>query len=57
MHYTISNATNDKRRVVEFAAIPHTIFTESQLAGVGSTESATAFREWNQHGKRREGVR
>jgi dihydrolipoamide dehydrogenase len=36
--YTISNAVHDERRAVDFAAMPLTIFTEPQIAGVGSTE-------------------
>ena len=36
--YTIANAVHGERRAVDFAAMPHTIFTEPQIAGVGSTE-------------------
>ena len=36
--YTIANAIHDERKAVDFSAMPHTIFTEPQIAGVGSTE-------------------
>jgi len=36
--YTIANAIHDERRALDFSAMPHTIFTEPQIAGVGSTE-------------------
>ena len=36
--YTIANAVHDEHRAVDFSAMPHTIFTEPQIAGVGSTE-------------------
>lgn len=36
--YTIANAVHGERQAVDFTAMPHTIFTEPQIAGVGSTE-------------------
>ncbi|WP_136591555.1 dihydrolipoyl dehydrogenase family protein [Salinigranum halophilum] len=36
--YTISNVVHDERRAIDLSAMPHTIFTEPQIAGVGATE-------------------
>ena len=36
--FTIANAVHDEHRAVDFSAMPHTIFTEPQIAGVGATE-------------------
>jgi len=40
--YTIRNVVHDERRAVDLSAMPHTIFTEPQIAGVGSTEDQLA---------------
>jgi len=36
--YTISNVVHDEQRAIDLSAMPHTIFTEPQIAGVGATE-------------------
>jgi dihydrolipoamide dehydrogenase len=36
--HTIANAVRGERRPVDLSAMPHTIFTEPQIAGVGATE-------------------
>jgi dihydrolipoamide dehydrogenase len=36
--HTIANVVHDDRRAVDLSAMPHTIFTEPQIAGVGATE-------------------
>jgi mycothione reductase len=36
--HTIANAVHGERRTVDLSALPHTIFTEPQIAGVGATE-------------------
>ncbi|MCL7417047.1 MAG: FAD-dependent oxidoreductase, partial [Halalkalicoccus sp.] len=36
--YTIDNVVHGKRRAVDFSAMPHTIFTDPQIAGIGRTE-------------------
>ncbi|MEF8781027.1 MAG: dihydrolipoyl dehydrogenase [Haloferacaceae archaeon] len=36
--HTIANAVRGERRAVDLSAMPHAIFTEPQIAGVGATE-------------------
>lgn len=36
--HTVANAVHDERRELDLSAMPHTIFTEPQIAGVGATE-------------------
>jgi dihydrolipoamide dehydrogenase len=36
--HTIANVVHDERRAIDLSAMPHTIFTEPQIAGVGATE-------------------
>jgi len=36
--HAIANVVRDERREVDLSAMPHTIFTEPQIAGVGATE-------------------
>ena len=36
--FTIRNAVHGERAAVDLSAMPHTIFTEPQIAGVGATE-------------------
>jgi len=36
--HTIANVVNGERRELDLSAMPHTIFTEPQIAGVGATE-------------------
>ena len=38
--HTIANVVDEERRAVDLSAMPHTIFTEPQIAGVGATEGA-----------------
>ncbi len=37
--HTIANVVRGERRAIDLSAMPHTIFTEPQIAGVGATES------------------
>jgi len=37
--FTIRNAVHGEHAAVDFSAMPHTIFTEPQIAGVGATEA------------------
>ncbi len=37
--HTVANAVEGERRSVDLSAMPHTIFTEPQIAGVGATEA------------------
>ncbi|MEF8778010.1 MAG: dihydrolipoyl dehydrogenase [Natronomonas sp.] len=37
--HTIENAVYEKKRAIDLSAMPHTIFTEPQMAGVGMTEA------------------
>ena len=39
---TIRNAIHGEHAAVDFSAMPHTIFTEPQIAGVGATEAELA---------------
>ena len=43
--HTIANVVRGERRAVDFSAMPHTIFTEPQIAGVGATEAELADEE------------
>jgi dihydrolipoamide dehydrogenase len=36
--HTIANVVHGERRALDLSAMPHTIFTEPQMAGVGATE-------------------
>jgi dihydrolipoamide dehydrogenase len=36
--HTVDNVVHGERRAVDLSAMPHTIFTEPQIAGVGATE-------------------
>jgi len=36
--FTIRNAVHDENAAIDLSAMPHTIFTEPQIAGVGATE-------------------
>ena len=36
--HTVANVVRGERRAVDLSAMPHTIFTEPQIAGVGATE-------------------
>ena len=36
--HTIANVVREERRALDLSAMPHTIFTEPQIAGVGATE-------------------
>jgi dihydrolipoamide dehydrogenase len=36
--HTIANVVRGERRAIDLSAMPHTIFTEPQIAGVGATE-------------------
>jgi mycothione reductase len=36
--HTVANVVHDERRELDLRAMPHTIFTEPQVAGVGATE-------------------
>jgi len=36
--HTIANVVDDERRAIDLSAMPHAIFTEPQIAGVGATE-------------------
>jgi dihydrolipoamide dehydrogenase len=38
--HTVANAVHGKRQRLDLSAMPHTIFTEPQIAGVGATEEA-----------------
>ena len=40
--HTIANVVDGARRAVDLSAMPHTIFTEPQIAGVGQTEAQLA---------------
>jgi dihydrolipoamide dehydrogenase len=35
---TVANVVHDRTETVDFSAVPHAIFTEPQIAGVGATE-------------------
>ncbi|MEF8799961.1 MAG: dihydrolipoyl dehydrogenase [Halolamina sp.] len=37
---TVSNVVHEERTPIDLSAMPHTIFTEPQIAGVGATEQA-----------------
>jgi dihydrolipoamide dehydrogenase len=37
--HTVANVVHDDRQAVDLSAMPHTIFTEPQVAGVGETEA------------------
>jgi dihydrolipoamide dehydrogenase len=39
---TVSNVVRGERRAVDLSAMPHTVFTEPQIAGVGATEEELA---------------
>jgi len=36
--HTVANAVHDESRAVDLSAMPHTIFTDPQIAGVGATQ-------------------
>jgi dihydrolipoamide dehydrogenase len=36
--HTVANVVHGERRAVDLSAMPHAIFTEPQIAGVGATE-------------------
>ncbi|MFC6942742.1 dihydrolipoyl dehydrogenase [Salinirubellus sp. GCM10025818] len=36
--HTVANVVRDERRALDLSAMPHAIFTEPQIAGVGATE-------------------
>ncbi|MFB6298241.1 MAG: dihydrolipoyl dehydrogenase [Salinirussus sp.] len=36
--HTVANVVRGERRAIDLSAMPHTIFTEPQIAGVGATE-------------------
>jgi dihydrolipoamide dehydrogenase len=38
--HTVANVVHGERRALDLSAMPHTIFTEPQVAGVGKTEAA-----------------
>jgi len=38
--HTIANVVEGERRALDLSAMPHTIFTDPQIAGVGETEAA-----------------
>jgi mycothione reductase len=40
--HTIANVVDGARRAVDLSAMPHTVFTEPQIAGVGQTEAQLA---------------
>ncbi|MFB6219739.1 MAG: NAD(P)/FAD-dependent oxidoreductase [Halobacteriaceae archaeon] len=40
--FTIDNVVHGKRRAPDFSAMPHTVFTEPQIAGAGPTEEELA---------------
>jgi mycothione reductase len=40
--HTIANAVHGERRALDLSAMPHTVFTDPQVAGVGATESDLA---------------
>jgi mycothione reductase len=40
--HTIANVVHGERRAIDLSAMPHTIFTEPQIAGVGATEEELA---------------
>ena len=40
--HTVANVVHDERRELDLSAMPHTIFTEPQIAGVGATEDELA---------------
>ena len=46
---TVANVVEDARRPIDFSAMPHVIFTEPQIAGVGATEDelVDAGREYH----------
>jgi dihydrolipoamide dehydrogenase len=37
--HTIANVVHEERRAIDLSAMPHAIFTEPQVAGVGATEA------------------
>ena len=43
--HTIANVVHGEERSVDLSAMPHTIFTEPQVAGVGATEETLAEAE------------
>jgi len=44
--HTVANVVHGERRALDLSAMPHTIFTEPQVAGVGKTESDLDDREY-----------
>jgi dihydrolipoamide dehydrogenase len=40
--HTVANVVHGERRAIDLSAMPHTVFTEPQIAGVGATESDLA---------------
>jgi dihydrolipoamide dehydrogenase len=40
--HTVANVVHGERRAVDYSAMPHAIFTEPQIAGVGATEAELA---------------
>jgi dihydrolipoamide dehydrogenase len=40
--HTVANVVHGERRAVDLSAMPHAIFTEPQIAGVGATENELA---------------
>jgi mycothione reductase len=40
----VDNVVHDKRRATDYSAMPHAVFTEPQVAGVGPTEADLADR-------------
>lgn len=38
--HTVANVVHGERRAIDLSAMPHTIFTEPQIVGVGATEEA-----------------
>ena len=43
--HTIANVVHGESRAVDFSAMPHTIFTDPQIAGVGATEGELMDQE------------
>ncbi|MFC7114808.1 dihydrolipoyl dehydrogenase [Natronoarchaeum sp. GCM10025703] len=37
-HHTVANVVHEEKQPIDLSAMPHTIFTEPQIAGVGATE-------------------
>jgi len=44
--HTVSNVVHEERRALDLSAMPHTIFTEPQIAGVGKTEAELDGQEY-----------